>query len=316
MCQAIDSALAQTYKNVEVIVVNDGSTDDTDKIAKSYGNKIRYFKKKNGGVSSALNLGISKMKGEYFSWLSHDDIYRENKVGVEIEHLLNNGWHKKNVIVFSDYELISAGGKFISRILVSHDIATEKPEYTLLRGLINGNTLLIPKKAFDDFGGFDIDLKCTQDYEKWFELSKKYSFKHIPLVLVKSRYHAKQATHKNPLVVSEGNALWLKMIKSVKPARQIEMNGSQFAFYHFLIEYLKNTPYNEALEYCKEQKSKFPEVVVGEDDEYVTYVGSPEFGLSKNKIIRFLQLTRREGIKKSIVRVKKKLIAIKSKFCQ
>ena len=59
--EAINSALAQTYKNCEVIVVNDGSTDGTETIVKSYGDKVRYFSKENGGVSSALNLGIDHM---------------------------------------------------------------------------------------------------------------------------------------------------------------------------------------------------------------------------------------------------------------
>ena len=74
--QSIESALAQTYKNIEVIVVNDGSNDNgaTEKIANYYRDKIKYFSKPNGGVSSALNFGISKMEGEWFSWLSHDDI--------------------------------------------------------------------------------------------------------------------------------------------------------------------------------------------------------------------------------------------------
>ncbi len=72
---AIESALRQTYSNLEIIVVNDGSTDKTDKICRSYGNKIRYIKKENGGVSTALNVGIDNMTGEYFSWLSHDDLY-------------------------------------------------------------------------------------------------------------------------------------------------------------------------------------------------------------------------------------------------
>ena len=82
LAEAIDSALAQTYRNLEVIVVNDGSTDGgaTERIACSYGDKIRYFSKPNGGVSSALNLGIEKMKGEYFSWLSHDDLYAPDKI--------------------------------------------------------------------------------------------------------------------------------------------------------------------------------------------------------------------------------------------
>ena len=77
---AIQSALKQTYKNIEIIVVNDGSTDNTDKVVQQFKNKIIYLKKENGGVSSALNLGLLYMTGDYFSWLSHDDIYKKNKV--------------------------------------------------------------------------------------------------------------------------------------------------------------------------------------------------------------------------------------------
>src|SRR5579862_6874144 len=79
---AINSALAQTYKNIEVIVVNDGSRDDgqTDAIAKEYGDRVRYFSKENGGCGSALNFGIANMRGDYFSWLSHDDTYLPRKI--------------------------------------------------------------------------------------------------------------------------------------------------------------------------------------------------------------------------------------------
>ena len=78
----IDSALAQTHPAIEVIVVNDGSTDDgkTAAIATSYGKRIRYVEKENGGVSSALNRGIEEMSGDYFSWLSHDDVYAPTKI--------------------------------------------------------------------------------------------------------------------------------------------------------------------------------------------------------------------------------------------
>ena len=87
--EAIDSALAQTYDNVEVVVVNDGSTDEnaTEEIAKSYGDKIQYYHKVNGGVASALNLGIEKMKGSYFSWLSHDDKYEKTKIEDQVNVL-------------------------------------------------------------------------------------------------------------------------------------------------------------------------------------------------------------------------------------
>ncbi|WP_032139571.1 glycosyltransferase family 2 protein, partial [Rickettsia tamurae] len=100
MKEAINSALAQTYKNIEIIVVNDGSKDngETERVALSYGDKIRYFHKENGGCGSALNYGIKNMKGEYFSWLSHDDIYYPNK----IEHQVNilNKLDNKDTIIY------------------------------------------------------------------------------------------------------------------------------------------------------------------------------------------------------------------------
>ncbi|MDO5394131.1 MAG: glycosyltransferase family A protein, partial [Mycoplasmatota bacterium] len=86
---AIDSALAQTYKNLEILVVNDGSNDEgkTRDIALSYGDKIKYYEKENGGVSTALNLAIKEMTGDYLSWLSHDDMYYPNKIERQIEEL-------------------------------------------------------------------------------------------------------------------------------------------------------------------------------------------------------------------------------------
>ena len=114
LAEAIDSALAQTYKNIEILVINDGSNDNgaTEKIAKSYGNKIRYFKKENGGVATALNLGIEKMSGEYFSWLSHDDLYYPEKIEKQIKFISNFG-HRS--VVYSDYALLK-GKRIVWRV--------------------------------------------------------------------------------------------------------------------------------------------------------------------------------------------------------
>jgi hypothetical protein len=92
MAQAIDSALNQSYKNIEIIVVNDGSRDNgaTAAIARRYDEKIRYVEKENGGVSTALMLAISLMKGEYFSWLSHDDLYEPQHIQSQVNVLNKN----------------------------------------------------------------------------------------------------------------------------------------------------------------------------------------------------------------------------------
>ena len=100
---AIDCALAQTYENTEIIVVNDGSNDDgkTEAIALSYGEQIRYFSKPNGGVSSALNCGIANMTGDYFAWLSHDDAYSATRIEDAVKLLKSHNLLKRKYIGFT-----------------------------------------------------------------------------------------------------------------------------------------------------------------------------------------------------------------------
>lgn len=253
---AIDSALAQTYKNIEIIVVNDGSTDGTDKILKSYGDKIRYIKKKNGGVSSALNLALEKMQGDYFSWLSHDDTYEPNKIETEINYLIKNNYIGKKVIVFSDYYLINTKGDVIGKSIKPHQEIIDKPEYIFMKGHINGLSLLIPKEAFNTYGGFDTKLLCTQDYVKWKEMAKTYKFVHIPEILVSTRWHAAQVTNSNPLVLTEGNAFYRELIDATTKKRREELEGGEYCFYKELEAFYNNSVYTEVADYCKEKAEK------------------------------------------------------------
>jgi hypothetical protein len=313
MRDAIDSALAQDYPNFEVIVVNDGSTDDgkTDKIAKSYGKKIRYIHKENGGVSTAINCGVKNMEGEFFSWLSHDDMYFPNKISAEIDYLKKNNLLNKKVIAYSNYRIVNKRGKLISDLKINHKLASEHQAYAFMRGAINGNSMLIPKKAWDTYGGLDPKLICTQDYEKWFEMNKTYKFVHVPKTLIKSRYHAGQVTNTNPKVRTEGNDFWIKIVKSLNEKERIKLNGSNYAYYYYFIEYFKATPYDEALAYCKEEIKKYP---APENplpkEKLISYSETDEF-FSKNPVIKLFQFIDREGVKNTCVRVGKKAGIIK-----
>ncbi|MCL1839709.1 glycosyltransferase [Candidatus Saccharibacteria bacterium] len=304
MREAIDSALAQTYKNIEVVVVNDGSTDRTDEIARSYGAKIKYLKKKNGGVSTALNMGIRHMSGDFFSWLSHDDVYEAGKVEEEINFLLKNKLLSKDILLYSDYCLIDARSKFLTDVAINHGLVKDKPMYALFRGLINGNTLLIPKRAYEKYGTFDARLRCVQDYDLWFRMSKTYKFAHFPGVTIKSRYHSKQASHTSPLVKSEGDSLWLKMIKSTNKKERIKLNGSEYAFFCQMSRYLRNTPYEKALRYCEGEMGKLVAKNVPQEI-FISYSKPGVF--SKNKVIGIFQLMRREGVKNALHKVAKRI---------
>jgi glycosyltransferase involved in cell wall biosynthesis len=193
---AIDSALAQTYKNIEIIVVNDGSTDNgaTDKIAMSYGDKIRYFSKKNGGVATALNYGIQKMTGDYFSWLSHDDYFIASKTKEQVDFLLDIGEGKTPLIIASN--AISLFGNSIKKCeSINSGVFNDYFDIFLAASArvgLNGCSLLIPKEPLRQMGGFNVDLQVTQDYDLWYRLKDKCKFVLLDRHLVVYRHHAMQ----------------------------------------------------------------------------------------------------------------------------
>lgn len=172
--EAIDSALSQTYENIEVVVVNDGSEDDgkTEQLALSYGDKIKYIKKENGGVSSALNIGIKNATGDWISWLSHDDLYTPDKIKaqmadvekVEKENRKNNMYYCIGGFIDADGKKLNKSIKKISEgLYCGTDIL-----YKVLNGYgIGGCGLLIPKEMFENVGYFEEDMRYSQDWFMW-----------------------------------------------------------------------------------------------------------------------------------------------------
>lgn len=219
LAQAIDSALNQTYPNVEIIVVNDGSSDDgaTDHLARSYGDKIRYFSKENGGVSSALNFGIEKMKGEYFSWLSHDDIYMPNKIQLSVNALMDFG---EDNIVICGTRYINAEGRsilHINRKLKSSYSGLELFRECLINKInLNGCALLIPREAFRSCGTFS-DLVFCQDMECWLRMMiVGYKFIVIPDKLSLMRIHRNQVTSRlRDVAFKEREIYYLRLLNFI-----------------------------------------------------------------------------------------------------
>lgn len=234
LAEAIDSALSQTYPNIEIIVVNDGSEDDgaTARVALSYGDMIRYYEKENGGSSSALNYGISVMTGEWFSWLSHDDVYYPDKVEEQIKCInsldvdfLNADELQRHVFV-APADLINGSGSIIQRfskkkIVDSNKIINSKDGNARLiaepiQGRFHGCSCLIHKKAFETVGYFDERLKLLNDMDLWFRFySKGYCIHYIPKVLVKGRVHANQISNKIGYSFhnQEQDAFWNRNLK-------------------------------------------------------------------------------------------------------
>ncbi len=252
--EAIDSALNQTYQNCEVIVINDGSTDNgkTEQVIRSYGEKVRYYCKKNGGVSSALNYGISKMNGDFFSWLSHDDVYEKNKIESQVKILKK--YSGKNLIALCEIKTIDKNSKPILSVQKKRGLSSnmvnswEKALRDLLaNGAFYGCALLIPKDAVIKCGGFREDLRYCQDHLMWLKLVlSKMSFVYSQEELVSLRVHDGQLTQ-------TGRSLYHKEImelaKEIVPKLEQVSARNKNYLYAFTCDMAK---YNngDVIEYC------------------------------------------------------------------
>lgn len=222
--EAIDSALAQTYRDVEVIVVNDGSRDDgrTEAVARKYGDRIRYFAKPNGGCGSALNLGIANMRGEYFSWLSHDDVYYPDKLEMQVEWMRSQG--RMDDVLYGDYDVIGPDGKIRERILVKPVEPKWFRAATMITGFAHGCALLVPAKCFERNAPFNEALRTTQDYDLWFKLARRWRFSHAPGIFIKAREHPDRGSIK-AFDRAEVDELCLAFLKDVEDMEVDGYNG-------------------------------------------------------------------------------------------
>lgn len=282
---SIDSALNQSYKNIELIVINDGSTDNTEDIIKSYGNKVKYFYKENGGVSSALNLGITKANGKYISWLSHDDLYLPKKIETQMEELKNI--KDKSTIIYSGYELIDCKDNLISAIEIS-----SKNEYRHLNnGLyaslmyyLYGCTLLIPREVFYKVSFFNEKLKYCQDYELWLKIFKNgYNIRYIPRVLVQYRIHGKQDSNtKKEYMISEAENIFINTLSNLSDKQYEEIFYNKYNVLRIIEDIHKDFPrvkefiYNEKnniliknKDYIENNNKISVVVYINDDDKYI-----------------------------------------------
>ncbi|WP_245747553.1 glycosyltransferase [Anaerobacillus alkalidiazotrophicus] len=197
--QAVQSALNQTYKNIEVIVVDDGSTQYTHKLQR-YLRKIKYIKKENGGTASALNTGIRNASGKYFAWLSSDDLYLPRKIEKQLKYMIKNNFD----VSYTPVIKINNNSKPISKP-IGYELLNKVSFYhTMQRGcVINGCTVMMKMKVFSDIGLFNEKLLYTQDYDLWLRVMQKYDFHYLPAPLVYYRIHEQMGTKKYDQAIKE-----------------------------------------------------------------------------------------------------------------
>lgn len=193
--RAIQSVLNQIYQDFEIIVVDDGSTDNTEEVIKKFqkqDKRIKYIcHEKNKGGSAARNTGIKIAKGNYIGLLDDDDEWLPEKLEKQVIKFQNSP--EKVGVIYSGFFYVSEkSGKIVSEI-----IPTLQGEVyaNLLKGCILGSpTPLIKKRCFQKAGFFDEMLPSCQDWDMWIRLSKYYDFDFVPDILAKHHVHGGQTS--------------------------------------------------------------------------------------------------------------------------
>jgi glycosyltransferase involved in cell wall biosynthesis len=188
--EAIDSALAQTFTDFELIVVDDGSTDNTKNILSCYKDKIIVISEKNRGVSAARNAGISRASGRFIAFLDSDDLWYAEKLYTQIEFFNSNPqamicqteeiWIRNNVRVNPKKRHKKPSGMFF--------------EASLGLCLISPSAVMIKQELFDKIGLFDESLPACEDYDLWLRVTCRY-----PVYLIDKPMIVKRGGHEDQL---------------------------------------------------------------------------------------------------------------------
>lgn len=176
--QAVNSVLAQTYPEFELLIVDDGSTDNTrEKLAAVLeDSRVSYFYQENQGQSVARNLALEHAKGEYICFLDSDNYWPENKLALQVDLF---GQNPEVDIVYGDNIIIDEQGQEINRKNMKR-YSGYIAKWMVKDNCVSMNTAMARRKCFDEMGGMSGLRRVADDYGLWLKFSSRYQFFYIP----------------------------------------------------------------------------------------------------------------------------------------
>jgi glycosyltransferase involved in cell wall biosynthesis len=181
---AIRSVLAQTYRNYEIIVVDDGSTDNSREVVAQFGERVNYIYKTNAGLSAARNTGFQASKGSLIGVLDADDLYEPAYLQTLVAALQAN---PDAAGVYCGYQFVDHQNNLLPQI----ESRPVNPE-ALYAALLDGNffvpeSIFLHRTVYEEVGLFDEALRACEDWDVWLRAAKKYKIIHAPQILTRHR---------------------------------------------------------------------------------------------------------------------------------
>ena len=186
--ETINSVLGQGYPGTEIIVVDDGSQDDSENVIRSYGERVRLIKQNNQGVSAARNRGVQESTGELVAFLDADDVWLPNKLERQVQRILDD---PAIGLVHCGLEEVDSSGHLVGVLLDGMEGSVSREMLLFNRSVIlgAGSTALVPRATFDAVGGFDTRLSTSADWDFCYRVAFRQRVAFVPEALVRYRTH-------------------------------------------------------------------------------------------------------------------------------
>ena len=212
---AIESVLAQTFQDFEIIVIDDGSKDSTPEIAQNY-DRVRYVRQENAGAAAAVNHGIRLARGRYFAWLSHDDHYSPEKLSEQVQALQRAG---EPAVCYTDIKWIDEDG----RVFVEKELPLPTRR-ELVKAILLGEpvsfaaySLVCNLRCFEQVGLYDVKKPYTQDADMLLRFARTFPFVRVPEKLTFVRDHGTRTSY-HPAFTAEANMFYRRWLDALTPA--------------------------------------------------------------------------------------------------
>jgi glycosyltransferase involved in cell wall biosynthesis len=194
LVEAVESVLAQTYRDCDLYIIDDGSGPETREALEPYMSKLGYIRQENAGPSAARNRGIRESSGEYVAFLDHDDLWLPEKLAAQVEFM---DAHPEYPISYHAVEYFSAENvrDWPAREGASGDVLAALFKRIFLITL----SVMCRRECFEKHGWFDEMLRYAQDYEMWLRMALHCDFGYLDRQLGRYRYHAGQLSWENQL---------------------------------------------------------------------------------------------------------------------
>ena len=257
--EAIESALAQTVLPSEIIVVDDGSTDETAATVAAFGDSVRYIRQENAGVCGARNLGVAASTCELISFLDADDSWDRAKLEKQLARFVSDpkiglvhcGMREFNTDTGETIELRNEGQEG----WVADDLLVwERPVVN-----VSGSSIMVSRKAFDDVSGFDTAMKVGEDWDFCYRVARTFKVGFVAESLVNYRSHG-GAAHRNVAEMEKGMALFYEKAFASGDAHVMSLKNRALGNFHKVLSgsYFHSRDYSKFLSHAVRSIARRP----------------------------------------------------------